>query len=120
MNEESIKRYAQHEADVIIKRIIELRKLKKLTQEQLAEKAGISTNSVGQMERGVIKISIVTFVALLKALNISYKDFFDGIEDNSSITYTSTDYLTDIVKQIDQHKNRDEYIEILEALLKIK
>ncbi|EGO9037493.1 XRE family transcriptional regulator [Enterococcus faecalis] len=120
MNEEDIKQYAQNEATTIINRIIELRKLKKLTQEQLAERAGISTNSVGQIERGIIKISLVTFTALLKALNISYKDFFDGMENSSTASFTSSDYLEYLLKQVDQHKNRNEFIEIIEILLKTK
>lgn len=42
-----------------------------LTQEELAEKAGISCSFVGHIERGEKKFSIGTLVALCNAMEIS-------------------------------------------------
>ncbi len=120
MDEDQVRDFALKDAEYIISRIISLRKLKQLTQEQLAEKAGISRNSVGQIERGSVKISIVTFCALLKGLNISYVDFFDGLEERKEITYTASDQILELIKQIEKHPNRDEYIEVMQILLKVK
>lgn len=47
------------------------RKNMRMTQEQLAEHVGISTNFVGQIERGERKLSIETLVALANALGTS-------------------------------------------------
>ena len=53
------------------KRIKEARQRKKLTQEQLAEKAEISTYYLGEVERGAKVPSLKVFVALADALVIS-------------------------------------------------
>ena len=48
-----------------------LRREHKLTQEQLAEKAGISLSFLGHIERGTRKMSVETLYALSKALDCS-------------------------------------------------
>ena len=53
------------------KRVRQQRLLNKLTQEQLAEKAGISCAFVGHIERGEKKASIETIVALCNALEVT-------------------------------------------------
>lgn len=53
------------------KRVKQQRKLAQLTQEQLAEKAGISFAFVGHIERGTRKASLETFVKLANALKVS-------------------------------------------------
>ena len=52
-------------------RVRKQRILNQLTQEQLAESAGISTSFVGHIERGEKKASIETIVALCNALEVS-------------------------------------------------
>ena len=47
------------------------RLLKELTQEQLAEKAGISVAFVGHIERGTRKASLETVVRLANALEVT-------------------------------------------------
>lgn len=53
------------------RRIRQQRVLNKLTQEQLAERAGISCAFVGHIERGEKKASIETVVALCNALDVT-------------------------------------------------
>ena len=53
------------------KRVRQQRILNKLTQEQLAERAGISCAFVGHIERGEKKASIETVVALCNALDVT-------------------------------------------------
>ena len=50
-------------------RVREQRVAEKLTQEKLAEKAGISFAFVGHIERGTRKCSVDTLVKLARALN---------------------------------------------------
>ena len=47
------------------------RRIARLTQEQLAEMAGISISFLGHIERGTRKASLETLVALANALKIS-------------------------------------------------
>lgn len=53
------------------------RAIKGLTQEQLAEKAGISRTHVTRIERGNIKPSIRVAKRLATVLNVDWRDFYD-------------------------------------------
>ena len=53
------------------KRVRQLRLRRNLTQEQLAERAGISTSFLGHIERGSRKLSLETFYRLIRALDCS-------------------------------------------------
>mgnify|MGYP003596262314 CR=1 FL=1 len=65
--------------------IINSRKNKNLTQEQLAEKLSLSARYISQLERGVAFGSATTIVNLCQALNINSDFLFnDIIECNSS------------------------------------
>ena len=52
-------------------RVRQQRVLNALTQEQLAEQAGVSTSFIGHIERGEKKASIETIVALCNAMSVS-------------------------------------------------
>lgn len=62
------------------KRIRELRKNKSLSQEQLADKLGITKQAVSQMERGTRKPSMTMLEALCDFFNVS-TDYLLGKED---------------------------------------
>lgn len=53
------------------KRVRELRRSLSLTQEELAEKCGISASFLGHIERGTRVASIETLVALCNTLNVN-------------------------------------------------
>jgi len=53
------------------KRIRYHRRLMHFTQEQLAERAGVSLSFIGHIERGSRKASLDTLVAISNALNVS-------------------------------------------------
>ena len=53
------------------KRIREHRRALGLTQEQLAERTGVSLSFIGHIERGTRKASLDTLVAISNALNLS-------------------------------------------------
>ncbi len=53
------------------RRIKQQRLLAEMTQEKLAEKAGISLSFLGHIERGTRKASLDTFVKLCNALEVS-------------------------------------------------
>lgn len=53
------------------KRVRKQRQLIGLTQQELAERIGVSTSFVGHVERGTRKASLETLVALSNALGVS-------------------------------------------------
>ena len=60
-------------------RIQELRKKNNLTQSELAEKIGLSTNFIGMVERGERNTSVDKIFKLAKAFNISHAQFFETL-----------------------------------------
>lgn len=59
------------------KRIQEIRKSKKLTQEKLAEMIGLDTPNLSNIERGKRFVTAETLEKIINALNISEKNLFD-------------------------------------------
>lgn len=53
------------------KNVRKYRLMKKLRQEDLAEKAGLTTNYIGMVERGEKIPSLETFIKILNALGVS-------------------------------------------------
>lgn len=61
---------------VSIGKIIQtLRKDRKLTQEELAEKIDISKNYLSKVERGISKLNIETFLKMADVLSFTLEDF---------------------------------------------
>ena len=56
------------------------RKLCGMTQQELAEKMGISQQQWSQWECNKFEPTVSSIVAIAKALDVSYDDLFDGIE----------------------------------------
>jgi transcriptional regulator with XRE-family HTH domain len=61
-----------------------LRKAAGLTQEQLAEAAGVSVNFIGYVERGQRAPSIKTLEQIAQALNVPPKKLFEFSDDEAS------------------------------------
>ena len=59
------------------KRVKNLRRLKNLTQAQLAEKLNLSVNYVSQIETGIAPPSFKTLLLLAQGLDVELKDLFD-------------------------------------------
>ena len=57
-------------------RVRELRKKSKLTQSELAEKIGLSTNFIGMVERGERNTSVDKIFKQSRAFNLSLAEFF--------------------------------------------
>ena len=54
-----------------------IRNKKKLTQEQLADLAGISENTIATLESGKLNTTVATCFDLAKALGIEPKELFE-------------------------------------------
>ncbi len=66
-------------------KIRKYRKSLGLSQEQLAEQAGISVTHMSHIETGNTKLSLPVFVALARALNVQTDDLLTDIPDGRSI-----------------------------------
>lgn len=73
-NKELVER--QNDLRIFGLRIRELRKKSKLTQSELAEKIGLSTNFIGMVERGERNTSVDKIFKLSRAFNLSLAEFF--------------------------------------------
>ncbi len=72
--------------EVIGKFIAKQRKLKELTQEELAEKLGITKNAVSKWERGLCLMDMSLLKPLSEILDVSVNDILAGeIIDNKDI-----------------------------------
>lgn len=58
--------------------IRERRKQRNLSQEVLAHQAGVHTNVVGRLERGIYNPSVLILLAIATKLNTSLFDLFAG------------------------------------------
>lgn len=57
-------------------RVRELRKEKEISQEELADRAGVHRTYIGMIERGEKNITIVNIQKIAKALGIQIRDLF--------------------------------------------
>ena len=58
-------------------RLKEIRKLRKYTQEQLAELVDLDVTTIGKAEQGISTPSMSNLEELAKILDVDIKDFFD-------------------------------------------
>jgi transcriptional regulator with XRE-family HTH domain len=61
-------------------RIRELRTAQSLSQEELADRAGLHRTYIGGVERGERNVSLDNILAIAKALNVSGSDLLRGVE----------------------------------------
>ncbi len=71
--------YSRHNKGLIQfgSKIKEIRRLQKISQDQLSFESGISKNQISRIERGEINTGLSTIIILADALNVSLKDLFD-------------------------------------------
>ncbi len=62
------------------KKIVEIRKSKKISQEDLVDLSGFTLSQIGRIERGEINTSISHISAIAKALKVHPKELFE-LED---------------------------------------
>ena len=96
------------------KRLSELRKKQKLSQEELAKRAGIHTNVLGRYERGEASPSIEVAIKLAENLSVSV-DYLIGKSD-LMIDPSILDKITTIQKLPDQ--DREHILFALDAMLR--
>lgn len=101
--------------DPIGKNIRKYRLEKRLRQEDLAERAGLSTNYIGMVERGEKIPSLETFVVILNVLGVSADMVLADVLD---VGYTvKNSLLNEKLSKLDKAE-RDRVYNVIDAMLK--
>lgn len=101
--------------DTIGKNIRKFREIKKLRQEDLAEKTDLTTNYIGMIERGEKIPSLETFINILNSLGVSADMVLSDVIDNG---YTVKDSLLNekLEKLVPEDRNR--IYEVIDTMMK--
>lgn len=101
--------------DTIGKNIRKFREIKKLRQEDLAEKTDLTTNYIGMIERGEKIPSLETFINILNSLGVSADMVLSDVLDNG---YTVKDSLLN--EKLEKLVPEDRYriYEVIDTMMK--
>lgn len=101
--------------DTIGKNIRKFREIKKLRQEDLAEKTDLTTNYIGRIERGEKIPSLETFINILNSLGVSADMVLSDVLDNG---YKVKDSLLNekLEKLVPEDRNR--IYEVIDTMMK--
>lgn len=101
--------------DTIGKNIRKFREIKKLRQEDLAEKTDLTTNYIGMIERREKIPSLETFINILNSLGVSADMVLSDVLDNG---YTVKDSLLNekLEKLVPEDRNR--IYEVIDTMMK--
>ena len=70
--------------ELVGRKIRQLRRQRKLTQVELADKIGIHQSDLSRMEQGEYKVGLDTLLKILQTFDLSIGDFFDEKRDDSA------------------------------------
>ena len=101
--------------DTIGKNIRKFREIKKLRQEDLAEKTDLTTNYIGMIERGKKIPSLETLINILNSLGVSADMVLSDVLDNG---YKVKDSLLNekLEKLVPEDRNR--IYEVIDTMMK--
>lgn len=98
--------------------IQKLRKDKKLTQEELAEKIDLSTNYLSKVERGLSVLNVEAFLKMANVLNFSLEDF--GIKADNKIDTSKKELIERILSSSEKEiKAYSELLDVMGSIVKI-
>ena len=95
--------------------IAKLRKEKNMTQEQLAEKMGVSINAVSKWERGLSFPDVSLYKKLCKELDINIEELINGEKDKSEEAKEKA--IINVVKSKNKEKKKTNIIIIASIIL---
>lgn len=101
--------------DTIGKNIKKFREIKKLRQEDLAEKTDLTTNYIGMIERGEKIPSLETFINILNSLGVSADMVLSDVLDNG---YTVKDSLLNEKLEKLVPEDRIRIYEVIDTMMK--
>lgn len=71
--------------ELVGRKIRQLRRQRKLTQVELADRIGIHQSDLSRMEQGEYKVGLDTLLKILGAFDLSIGDFFDETNRSQSV-----------------------------------
>lgn len=92
-------------------RIQKIRKAKGLSQEELAERVGLSSKYISSIERGNENPTLDTFIKLSSAMDVSIAELFNYSEDTAQSD--SRKFLIDVIK-----KSKNDRIDVVAKVIK--
>lgn len=94
-------------------RIFELRLKRQITQEMLADKAGMDVNALGRIERGQnSNIKLETLNKLIEALDLDYQTFFAFTDSKNEVSK--------LIAKLSLVDDEEKYLEIFHKILDIE
>src|SRR6201990_3667825 len=75
------------QVELVGRKIRQLRRQRKLTQVELADKIGIHQSDLSRMEQGEYKVGLDTLLKILQTFDLSIGDFFEE-NDETDTLYT--------------------------------
>lgn len=97
----------------ISNRIYELRLSKNLTQESLADKAGMDVNALGRIERGQnSNIKVETLEKIINALEVDYNSFFSFQDQENNYSK--------IIAKLSLVNNQEKFLDVFNKILDIE
>lgn len=98
----------------IATQIMRLRKEQGLTQEELAEKAGMDFSYIGRIERNQVSFSVQTVEKIISALQVTTAEFFEFLKLDDS-----TSEIFELLVEINTSEKRDTLINMLKEMLEL-
>ncbi|MBV9493825.1 MAG: helix-turn-helix transcriptional regulator [Acidobacteria bacterium] len=71
--------------ELVGRKIRQLRRQRKLTQVELADKIGIHQSDLSRMEQGEYKVGLDTLLKILQTFDLSIGDFFEENDPSESV-----------------------------------
>ena len=90
-------------SDLFCIRLKEIRKMRKMTQQELSEKSGIPSTSIAHIEAGSRKPSLEIFYKLVVVLNVS-ADYLLGCIDQH--THPGSDSITKSIQELPESERQ--------------
>lgn len=91
--------------DMISKKIKLFRRVKGLTQSELAKKSGVSQSQISTIENGDCDVKISTLVSLTDAMNISLTDLFSDYSNIDNNTFINENEYDDYEVTLNLYNN---------------
>lgn len=107
-------------AKLVGERVRTIRKIKKLTQEELGELADLQSSYIGGLERGERNVSLETVEKIIKALKMSQSEFFQFNEIGNSSKMAKSEFLEVFTSELQTRSLEDlrKFYEIYKLIYK--
>ncbi len=90
------------QVELVGRKIRQLRRQRKLTQVELAEKIGIHQSDLSRMEKGEYKVGLDTLLRILGMFNLGIGEFFEERPKEQGFLDKYRSLTTDARKEVDQ------------------